>query len=81
MGHNVQGHRASAYLSCQQANAGETNPSEVQKMLADGLEAADFIKTFVVQAKLNPRGNFEMQVQPEHADATAEEAALRGKRP
>ena len=77
-------------------------------MLADGLEAADFIKTFVVQAKLNPRGNFgeacmpaahnlipsvvlqqkavpqlsaEMQVQPEHADATAEEAALRGKKP
>ncbi len=29
-----------------------------QSHLAEGEEAADFIKTFVVQAKLNERGNF-----------------------
>ena len=33
-------------------------------MLADGMEAADFIKTFVVQARLNPRGNFGEACMP-----------------
>jgi len=32
--------------------------------LAEGEEAADFIKTFVVQAKLNERGNFGEHLAP-----------------
>ena len=48
-------------------------------MLADGMEAADFIKTFVVQAKLNPRGNFGEASMPaaQKLDPHCELAALR----
>ena len=125
---------------CLQANRRVADSGAVKKLLAEGEEAASFIKTFVVQAKLNDRGNYgepsvhcpaaysvseatkechadqpahlcnsanhaggwlslpctvacfvniskivttllvvctEMKVQPHHADATAEEAALR----
>ncbi|KAK9829909.1 hypothetical protein WJX72_008604 [[Myrmecia] bisecta] len=50
-----------------------TDQQEISRRFAEGEEAADFIRTYVVQAKLNERGNFAMQVQPEHADTTAEE--------
>lgn len=60
-----------------EANRRVADSGAVKKLLAEGEEAASFIKTFVVQAKLNDRGNYEMKVQPHHADATAEEAALR----
>lgn len=60
-----------------EANRQVSDCGAIKKLLAEGEEAADFIKTFVVQAKLNKRGNFEMKVQPHHADATAEEAAIR----
>ena len=33
-----------------------------------------------MQAKLNERGNYEMRLEPHHADAVAEEAAIRGSR-
>lgn len=35
-----------------------SDTTAVKKLLAEGEEAASFIKTFVVQAKLNERGNF-----------------------
>ncbi|KAL3146600.1 hypothetical protein ABBQ32_000835 [Trebouxia sp. C0010 RCD-2024] len=60
-----------------EANRLVSDTTAVKKLLAEGEEAASFIKTFVVQAKLNERGNFEMKVEPHHANATAEEAAIR----
>ncbi len=53
---------------------------QIDQALADAAEAADFLRTFVVQAKLNERGNYEMKLEPHHADAVAEEAAIRGSR-
>lgn len=41
-----------------QANRKVTDPVAITKLVAEGEEAASFIKTFVVQAKLNERGNF-----------------------
>ena len=41
-----------------QANRTVPDGAAVKKLLAEGEEAASFIKTFVVQAKLNERGNF-----------------------
>ena len=41
-----------------QANRSVSDTAAVKKLLAEGQEAASFIKTFVVQAKLNERGNF-----------------------
>ena len=41
-----------------QANRSVSDTAAVKKLLAEGEEAANFIKTFVVQAKLNKRGNF-----------------------
>lgn len=35
-----------------------SSPEEINRLCAEGEEAADFLKTFVVQAKLNHRGNF-----------------------
>ncbi|KAK9864299.1 hypothetical protein WJX84_004057 [Apatococcus fuscideae] len=58
-----------------------TDAAEVQKRVAEAKEAADFIRTNVVQAKLNGRGNFAMHVEEHHADSTAEEAAIRPNRP
>jgi len=41
-----------------QANRHVSDSGAVKKLLAEGEEAAEFIKSFVVQAKLNERGNF-----------------------
>lgn len=41
-----------------QINRAETNQSAIGKMLADGKEASDFIGTYVVQGRLNERGNY-----------------------
>lgn len=41
-----------------QANRSVSDTVAVKKLLAEGEEAASFIRTFVVQAKLNVRGNF-----------------------
>ena len=45
-----------------QANRQVSDSGAVKKLLAEGAEAADFIRTFVVQAKLNDRGNFGKHV-------------------
>ena len=41
-----------------QSAAGEADPSAITRLCADGEEAADFILTYVVQARLNERGNY-----------------------
>lgn len=47
-------------LSCAnvQANRSVSDQAAQTKLLNEGEEAATFIRTFVVQAKLNERGNF-----------------------
>ena len=63
-----------------QESSGATGEA-ARQLLADAEEAASFLRTYVVQARLNERGNYRMTVQPHHADTVAEEAALRGPRP
>lgn len=58
--------------------AAVTDASEIARLVADAREAADFLRTYVVQAALNERGNYRMTVQPHQADTVAEEGALRG---
>lgn len=48
--------------------------------VADAHEAADFLRTYVVQAELNERGNYAMTVEKHHVDAVAEEGEIRGPR-
>ncbi|GAQ77757.1 hypothetical protein KFL_000030350 [Klebsormidium nitens] len=54
-------------------NRDASDPEEVQKLVAGCYDAADFLSTFVVQAELNDRGNYEMKLQPEHAEKVAED--------
>ena len=61
-------------------SSGGQQQEQIDQALADAAEAADFLRTFVVQAKLNERGNYEMKLEPHHADTVAEEAAIRGSR-
>lgn len=48
--------------------------------VADAHEAADFLRTYVVQAQLNERGNYRMTVEEHHVDTVAEEGEIRGPR-
>ncbi|EIE19322.1 hypothetical protein COCSUDRAFT_34269 [Coccomyxa subellipsoidea C-169] len=64
-----------------QSAAGVTEPKEIEKLCAEGRDAAQFLTQYVVQAKLNDRGNFAMIVEPHHTDTVAEEAALRPDKP
>ena len=48
----------SSMACCWQAAAGEADPTAVARLCAEGEEAADFISTYVVQARLNERGNY-----------------------
>ena len=50
--------RCSYEFAARQVSASERDPGRIQQLLAEGREAADFIRTFVVQAKLNERGNY-----------------------
>ncbi|BDA43747.1 probable mitochondrial zinc maintenance protein 1, mitochondrial [Coccomyxa sp. Obi] len=63
-----------------QSAAGVTDPDEIDKLCAEGRDAAQFLTQYVVQAKLNERGNFAMAVEPHHTETVAEEAALRPDR-
>ncbi|KAK9800765.1 hypothetical protein WJX73_009437 [Symbiochloris irregularis] len=60
-----------------EVSAAERDPDRLKQLFAEGEEASDFIKTFVVQAELNDRGSYAMQVEKHHADTVAEEAELR----
>ena len=44
-----------------------TEQEQITKLLADADEAADFLEAFVVQAKLNERGNFGEQAHAIHS--------------
>mmetsp|Transcript_22647 Transcript_22647/g.57975 ORF Transcript_22647/g.57975 Transcript_22647/m.57975 type:complete len:103 (-) Transcript_22647:120-428(-) len=46
----------------------ETDEGAVRKLLDDGREASEFIQSFVVQGKLNERGNYEIKVESQHGD-------------
>lgn len=41
-----------------QSAAGVTDPDEIDKLCEEGRDAAQFLTQYVVQAKLNDRGNF-----------------------
>jgi hypothetical protein len=41
-----------------QAAASVTDPAEVEKLCNEGMDAANFLTTYVVQAELNERGNY-----------------------
>lgn len=43
-----------------------TDPAEIDKLCDDAMDAAKFMRDMVVQAKLNERGNYAMQVEEEH---------------
>ena len=45
-------------LYCMQDNASLSQQEEIDRSIAEAYEAADFLTEFVVQAKLNERGNF-----------------------
>ncbi|CAK0779825.1 hypothetical protein CVIRNUC_004863 [Coccomyxa viridis] len=64
-----------------EASAGVSDPAAVDKLCAEGRDAAKFLTQYVVQAELNERGNYAMSVEPHHTDSVAEEAALRPGKP
>lgn len=47
-----------------QASAAVTDPAEVDKLCAEGMDAANFLTTYVVQAELNERGNYGVFLEP-----------------
>ena len=53
---------ASWYSFCMQyavqASAGVSDPAAVDKLCAEGRDAAKFLTQYVVQAELNERGNY-----------------------
>lgn len=58
---------------------GETDEAEVRKLVAESADAAQFIRDFVVQARMNERGNFEMKPEARHAGMEAEDTVLPPK--
>lgn len=55
-----------------EASKAVTDRQQLQQLLDEATEAASFIKTTIVQAKINDRGNYEMTVQPWQAGGVAE---------
>lgn len=45
-------------LGGMQESRAETDPDKLRVLIEGGKDAADFLKTYVVQAKLNDRGNY-----------------------
>ena len=41
-----------------QGSSSVTDPAEIEKMCAEGRDAAKFLTQYVVQAELNERGNY-----------------------
>ena len=41
-----------------QGSSGVTDPAEIDKLCAEGRDAAKFLTQYVVQAELNERGNY-----------------------
>jgi len=44
-----------------QGSSGVTDPAEIEKLCAEGRDAAKFLTQYVVQAELNERGNYGKQ--------------------
>ncbi|CAA7398425.1 unnamed protein product [Spirodela intermedia] len=49
-----------------------SSEAELRRLVDEAREAAQFISTMIVQAKLNSRGGFEVKPSKEHAGATLE---------
>ncbi|KAI5650014.1 hypothetical protein M9H77_36019 [Catharanthus roseus] len=49
-----------------------SSEADVQRLLDEAREASQFISTMIVQAKLNNRGGYEVQLGKEHAEGTLE---------
>lgn len=43
-------------------NASVADPKQIQKLIADANDAADFLRNSIVQAKLNEAGRYEMKL-------------------
>jgi hypothetical protein len=56
----------------QQSNKSVPQGDQLNDLLSMGSETAEFIKTSIVQAKVNNKGNFEMKLTNEHAGANLE---------
>ena len=54
--HATSGHNLVWYAV--QGSSGVTDPAEIDKLCAEGRDAAKFLTQYVVQAELNERGNY-----------------------
>ncbi|XP_010545016.2 PREDICTED: mitochondrial zinc maintenance protein 1, mitochondrial [Tarenaya hassleriana] len=53
-------------------NRNVSSESDIPRLLEEAREAAHFISTMIVQARLNDRGGYEVKASKEHAGATLE---------
>ncbi|EFN51348.1 hypothetical protein CHLNCDRAFT_141064 [Chlorella variabilis] len=58
-----------------------SDPAQRQQLLQEGSEAADFIRTSIVQAASNERGAFEMKIGEDHLGGLVEEVTPDMKLP
>ena len=56
-----------------------TDPAQIDKLCAEGRDAARFLTQYVVQAELNERGNYGALPCPAHSFAVALAAVWQGK--
>ena len=57
------------------ANAGERDSARIARMVADAVDAADFLRESVVQASLNEQGNYAMKLKPQAGGNVAVQSA------
>ena len=57
-------YRLSARWHAEQGSSGVTDPAEIDKLCAEGRDAAKFLTQYVVQAELNDRGNYGVRSCP-----------------
>eukprot|EP01024_Parvocaulis_polyphysoides_P029297 TRINITY_DN26444_c0_g1_i5.p4 TRINITY_DN26444_c0_g1~~TRINITY_DN26444_c0_g1_i5.p4 ORF type:complete len:112 (+),score=18.91 TRINITY_DN26444_c0_g1_i5:589-924(+) len=46
----------------------ETDPGKIEQLLKDAADAAEFLRTSIVQAKMNERGSYELKIDDEIAN-------------
>ncbi|KAL4420310.1 hypothetical protein ABPG77_010215 [Micractinium sp. CCAP 211/92] len=56
-----------------EGSRGVSDPEQLQQMLSEGSEAADFIRGGIVQATMNERGAYKMAIQEQHLGGVVEE--------
>lgn len=64
-----------------ETSRGVSDAQQVQEMLAEGNEAAEFIRSSIVQATMNERGAYEMAIQEQHLGGVVEEVTPDMKLP